>query len=146
MLWQIVYSSTGFEPNSNIRVGRNGVTVNDFAHFFYCFVTVPSNNVAYSTNRLPVKRSLQPVWGQLLGSADTIGRCSLNLRRFLTGILSTVGGEELKRRMLNPNYRTSPVLTTLTFHCDFGHSFTPAIQATIHQDEPNVPSYPSGSE
>jgi hypothetical protein len=67
MLWQIVYSSRGFE--NNITIGKNGFTMKEFKKFFYCFVTVPSNrNVKYRADNVAVKRvytlSGGNYWGQ----------------------------------------------------------------------------------
>jgi len=56
MLWEIVYSSTGFR-NKNITIGKNGVAIQNFSSFFYAFATVPSNDPAgYESNHLTVKR------------------------------------------------------------------------------------------
>lgn len=67
MLWEIVYSSTGFE-NKNITIGRNGYSMKGFHKFFYSFITVPSNNSKYDAAKLSVKRvhslSGGNYWGQ----------------------------------------------------------------------------------
>lgn len=56
MLWQIVYSASGFQ-NANITIGKNGFSMKDFSKFTYSFVTVPSGDrQVYAKSVLPVKR------------------------------------------------------------------------------------------
>jgi len=72
MLWEIVYSSTGFS-NRNISIGRNGFCMKDFKKFFYSFVTVPSNSLNYTTANLPVKRVYNLTGGNYWGRPTSSG-------------------------------------------------------------------------
>jgi len=72
MLWEIVYSSKGFE-NKSITIGKNGFSMKSFGKFFYCFVTVPSGNVNYKTSNLPVKRVYNLSGGNYWGRPSSSG-------------------------------------------------------------------------
>ena len=67
MLWEIVYSSRGFE-NRNITIGKNGFSMKDLDKFSYSFLTVPTGKSEYKTTSVAVKRvynlSGGNYWGQ----------------------------------------------------------------------------------
>ncbi len=72
MLWEIVYSSTGF-TNKNITIGKNGFSMKNFKKFFYGFVTVPSGSIDYTPAVLPVKRVNNLSGGNYWGKATSSG-------------------------------------------------------------------------
>lgn len=72
MLWDFVYSSTGF--SKNISLGQNGFKLKDLQDFFYAFVTVPSNErVPYKGNSLSVKRVYSLSGGNYWGKPSQSG-------------------------------------------------------------------------
>lgn len=55
MLWDLAYSSKGFDAKASI--GRNGWSIKSLRRFAYAFVTVPSNSkVLYRPSTMPVLR------------------------------------------------------------------------------------------
>jgi hypothetical protein len=72
MLWEIVYSSTGFR-NKNITIGKNGFKITDFKKFFYAFATVPSGKTNYKASGLPVQRVYNLSGGNYWGKASQSG-------------------------------------------------------------------------
>lgn len=75
MLWEIVYSSSGFE-NRNITIGRNGFTMKEFDKFSYSFVTVPTNSNEYKATNVSVKRVYNLSGGNYLGQPSKSGVAS----------------------------------------------------------------------
>lgn len=75
MLWEIVYSSKGFD-NSQIKIGRNGVSMKDFKKFFYAFVTVPSQKGKFKSDGLPVQRVRNLSGGNYWGRPSQSGIAS----------------------------------------------------------------------
>ncbi|MCK5476875.1 MAG: hypothetical protein KAI55_03060 [Candidatus Aenigmarchaeota archaeon] len=88
MLWEIVYSSSGFE-NRNITIGRNGFTMKDFNKFSYSFVTVPTNSGEYKATNVSVKRVYNLSGGNYWGQSSKSGVASsvkeIFNRNFSTG-------------------------------------------------------------
>ena len=81
MLWQMVYSSQGFNPaggGMRVTVGRNGYRIEDFHSFFYAFVTVPSGKrqTSYESGSLPVKRVMNLSGGNYWGMKSSSGAAS----------------------------------------------------------------------
>ncbi len=101
MLWDIVYSSTGFKPEV-VTIGKNGSTIKDAGKFSYSFVTVPT------TNPNKIKMESTPVlrlknlsggnyWGMSSkqGVADSIKEI-INHNFFNNSCLKTINIEKLK--------------------------------------------------
>lgn len=67
MLWDMIYRAKGFK-DSGVSVGRNGRSIGDLNDFTYSFVTMPSQNVAFTPKSMSVKRvaglSGGNFWGQ----------------------------------------------------------------------------------
>lgn len=75
MLWEIVYSSSGFN-NRNIRIGSNGFTMKDLKNFSYSFVTAPSQNVPVKAGSTQVQRVNNLSGGNYWGKQSESGVAS----------------------------------------------------------------------
>jgi len=75
MLWDMVYSANGFSER-NIIVGSSQFSISNLNKFSYSFVTVPSNNVNYSSNSLAVKRVISLSGGNYWGKPSQRGVAS----------------------------------------------------------------------
>jgi hypothetical protein len=93
MLWDLVYSSTGFK-GSNMTIGIEGRSVKDLAEFRYAFVTVPSQKAAIKPNTMPVRRvsslSGGNYWGQPTVSGVASGLPEIFKRSFGAAFDGTV--------------------------------------------------------
>ena len=93
MLWQMVYSSQGFNPTTGgtrVRVGRNGYGIGNFHSFFYAFVTVPSGTrqTTYKSGSLPVKRVMNLSGGNYWGMRSSSGVASSIKEFFINNFTS----------------------------------------------------------
>ena len=73
MLWDLVYSSKGFEVGG-VAIGRNSHSISTLRRFAYAFVTLPSNPLAgYNQGSMPVLRVSKLSGGNYWGFARKNG-------------------------------------------------------------------------
>ncbi|MFB6186977.1 MAG: hypothetical protein ABEI86_08960, partial [Halobacteriaceae archaeon] len=97
MLWEMVYSSKGFE-DGNITIGTGGFSMKDFRDFFYSFVTVPTTqNLNYTPDSTNVKR-VQHLSGGNYWGKETQDGVAQSIKEIFNGNFDYAFGAESQRK------------------------------------------------
>lgn len=99
MLWDMIYSSEGFEDD-NITIGKNGFRMKDFRDFFYAFATVPTNKTEYKTTSVAVKRVTNLSGGNYWGR-DTKDGVAQSLKELFNGNFDYSWSPESQRNVVD---------------------------------------------